>query len=617
MLVVLTAVAYIAALVFVYPHFLAPFVPFDANQYWGVDLYALKTNAFAMLAWPRPVAYLTMSLAGHFGAAGALAFYTCIVLVDVALAMALFERYFLKAPIAWWVALAGSLLVFSAPGFYFNSTYAVGYAVGMLFALFGIWAWESRATGAELRALFVAGLCFVLAALAQESLAAFLLVYGVCAGFFCGPLPMQLRIGLPAIAILAGAAAVSVAHLQHAPFIIAISPLALSSVSTGVIMLAFATLCVAVAWQSGRGGIALAVAIAAVATYRWDGLPALALLFPAAVAGPLATRSRRDTTFVTAAVAALLIAVTAFGVLNARNGRERALLALQRIDRSILAGLDSQRLAVEQSHDILVLGLDNAPVHPWAHGDWLSQGLLSTRRWSVVTTPDGPRVETQQFVRPIDLAAVRFEDYDLVLAFHDDGTLAGAYRRADVQAAVHRLGLRNPSNAAIAAALRKGKPLATGAKPHPTVPPGLVVGPGGLYYPAGVQPFADAASAGRAGFYPGSKPEDCCFLAQSTTIRLVKPRGARAVAFDIEVPNFAPFAHQAERITVAFDGIPVGYRDVPVGDHTIAFDFPQPLLRERSVETTLNMSIAFVPAQLGLNTDPRTLSVILTGVSYR
>jgi hypothetical protein len=138
-----------------------------------------------------------------------------------------------------------------------------------------------------------------------------------------------------------------------------------------------------------------------------------------------------------------------------------------------------------------------------------------------------------------------------------------------------------------------------------------------VVYPQGIVPFPDEAAAARAGIYAGNSPESCCFLAQTTTLRLKKPAAARAAIFAFYVPALAPFAGQRERVRMAFDGIPSGSAELSKGENDVAFAFPQPLLRETNVEAFMTMSIVFVPKEIGLNDDPRRLSVVLLNVSYK
>ena len=136
-------------------------------------------------------------------------------------------------------------------------------------------------------------------------------------------------------------------------------------------------------------------------------------------------------------------------------------------------------------------------------------------------------------------------------------------------------------------------------------------------YPAGLIAPANPDIARQKGIYPAAKGETCCFLAKTATLELDKPRGATTATFTFYVPDLSPFAKATERIAMTFDGIAIRPVDAPKGLHDVIVALPPSLVGKTRINAYLAMSIAFVPVRIGLNSDQRTLSIVLTRVRYR
>jgi hypothetical protein len=136
-------------------------------------------------------------------------------------------------------------------------------------------------------------------------------------------------------------------------------------------------------------------------------------------------------------------------------------------------------------------------------------------------------------------------------------------------------------------------------------------------YPAGIVAPANWASGVRAGIYSSDAPKTCCFLAGHVRLSLDNPPGSHSATFTFYVPDVQPLRGQAERVTVSFNGESAG---APVrlatGMQDVTFTIPQSLRQQRNITASLDMSVKWVPKNIGLNADERELSVMLIRVSY-
>lgn len=149
------------------------------------------------------------------------------------------------------------------------------------------------------------------------------------------------------------------------------------------------------------------------------------------------------------------------------------------------------------------------------------------------------------------------------------------------------------------------------------VPAAAPMSTGAFPYPAGLEPPRDADTARRNGVYPADGGETCCFLAKTASVVLAKPPGDSTAIFWFYVPDVPPFASTPERITITFEGIAMRPVDVAKGMHDVSFALPPSLAGKAAIHAFLAMDVTYVPAAIGINTDPRTLSVVLTQVQYR
>jgi hypothetical protein len=138
----------------------------------------------------------------------------------------------------------------------------------------------------------------------------------------------------------------------------------------------------------------------------------------------------------------------------------------------------------------------------------------------------------------------------------------------------------------------------------------------GLVLPQGIVPFKNASAAVDAGIYPGSETT-CCFLAPKAHLTLDKPAGAPHVTFDFYAPAVGSY-FDGETVTVDVGGTSASgsLKKGPRRWIVVSVALPPSYRDQTSVPVTITASKSIVPSKLGINKDPRNLSVILTKVEY-
>jgi hypothetical protein len=483
-------VAYAVSLALIFPHFVAPFAPFHSDMYVPANLAARGFTYEAALHGPRPLMWMTLLTAGRFGIEGSAAFLTLLTLADLALALTLLERYVLRRAVPVWVAFAAFAFAIAGPEFYFVAGYDGGATAAMLFGLLGVLCWEAGARDG--RALLLTGACFTLSTLTKESFIPALLAYGIYAAWR-EPLPRLTRVAVMAVPLVAALLAFADGQLTKTPFVAlhgsAQSPYAISFAPASIASLAGfylgplfapAGLLVLVAlfagaWARGRlavaGGLfAVAIALATpymllpnhrLEYYQWTPMPLVMLLVPLAWTPPASGSSAvaaawRDR--VRAATAVLVPLCLAVALIARAEDRTSGWWSLQQqaIDRSLLADLRSVGPEVRRSRTVLVCGL-SFPFHPWSNAEAVTRDLGFHGEWTVADEPGFPPIDPQPHAQPIGYDAVRFTDYDLIVIFRADGTLAGAYRPEQLLAMAGKLGLGRASALDVVAAVRDGR----------------------------------------------------------------------------------------------------------------------------------------------------------------
>jgi hypothetical protein len=444
-------IAYFLTLQFIFPKYVALPAAFHSDMYSAAKFVADGSNFMTFLSWPRPLYFETLLLAGHLGFEGSLIFLTAILIVDLALAVTLLERFVLRHSIPWWIALGALLLAMTGPGFYAQPAFDVGYHVAFLFGLLGIYAWESRVPEHPIGALSATGLFFILSALANEGFIPALVVYGAVAAFRERHSRIT-AVALLALPLLAVAVSFADSRITHSPFVmlnaakdypyrIDLSLRSLLHCSLYYLsslidpaFLALLAACAAGLWLRRR---LLAGAIVVVAglslylpyillpnhineLYQWAPMPVLMLLVPLAWSGP-AERARSGLA-ANVAIAASLIFAILFQSTQYSDQKNWYRVVLDQ-NRSVMAGVHSIQPQIARSHAILVRGLSFI-THPWAqNAEFLSRELGFSGEWTVVTEPGYPAIDTQPHARPLQGGRIDLRDYDLVIVFNGAGKL--------------------------------------------------------------------------------------------------------------------------------------------------------------------------------------------------
>ena len=137
------------------------------------------------------------------------------------------------------------------------------------------------------------------------------------------------------------------------------------------------------------------------------------------------------------------------------------------------------------------------------------------------------------------------------------------------------------------------------------------------FFPVGVLPPENWQQQRQDGVWSADTRASCCFLAKRADVRLANPAGTQLVAFDVYVPSNGPLASKPVTLTCAFDGIAAGPPvRLQLGTQTVTFAVPPVLRNTPHLTATLESSVVWVPAQLGLGNDKRELSVMLQRVGY-
>ena len=119
------------------------------------------------------------------------------------------------------------------------------------------------------------------------------------------------------------------------------------------------------------------------------------------------------------------------------------------------------------------------------------------------------------------------------------------------------------------------------------------------------------------GIYPGSDAGSCCWIGRRASFDVIAPMGADTLLITVFIPDYAARTN-SQRIRLRTNtGAWQERCCFGAGMHEMAFSLGEPLQRPEALSVDLAMSATFVPARLGLNGDPRALSVLLRGVTFK
>ena len=442
-------------------------VPADPALF-GPGAYDLRS----ILSCPRPVTWLIASFLAELPFEGPLALYAAIWIFNLAIALFLVERIFLRAKLHFALLLLTLAFAYSAPAFYFSHTYDSAHAFATFFGLLAIFLFEhgTRRT----RSLILPAFFCLLSALSKETFTPVLILYGLTRAVWFPPPDTSRRtriwIALTPLMIAAGALAHSLAvqsefiqfagsKLSH-PYRVDYRPSSILAAAKFYIWplvrpstVVLVILVLVMAWAQRRLRLAALVIIAALLLYApylllpnhllgyyaWMGVPLLILLIPVAIAGQPREEPRpavRLPFFQPVQLIApwlialaLIFAIRDFQHSN-RRGSEWVLLQ-ERTNKNLLASLRSLQPQLAKARSLLVFGL-TATFHPWQHPDFLRRELgfrgtsfLVSQGPSTAEGAPGP-------VRHVGVGNINWHAHDLCLVFNDLGELSAIYPRASL-----------------------------------------------------------------------------------------------------------------------------------------------------------------------------------------
>jgi hypothetical protein len=128
----------------------------------------------------------------------------------------------------------------------------------------------------------------------------------------------------------------------------------------------------------------------------------------------------------------------------------------------------------------------------------------------------------------------------------------------------------------------------------------------------------DDRSAVRSGLYPKSRqdPGICCWLSPNATVQTLKNAQADRVHIRMLVPTF-PFFKAGQTVTVIVGSIKTQPQNLMPGIHILSATLPQQLRNYTGhVPLKIRSSRNFVPVREGVNSDTRSLGIMLIGVTF-
>lgn len=130
-------------------------------------------------------------------------------------------------------------------------------------------------------------------------------------------------------------------------------------------------------------------------------------------------------------------------------------------------------------------------------------------------------------------------------------------------------------------------------------------------YPNGLHGPSDIVS----GIYPGTNAGNCCWLGAQGAFKVAVPAGADTLLLNTYVPGFAaPPNGQSLRVQIG-NGAWQERCCLRAGEHELALAIPASS-RSGVITVRVRAHSTFVPKELGLNDDPRHLSLLLRGVAF-
>jgi hypothetical protein len=145
--------------------------------------------------------------------------------------------------------------------------------------------------------------------------------------------------------------------------------------------------------------------------------------------------------------------------------------------------------------------------------------------------------------------------------------------------------------------------------PSSTEPGHVATGGSETGYPPGVLSGADAQRE-IVGIYPDHA--SCCWIGPDVRFRVQAAAGAKTLSLRLYEPNIKELTTSGQQVSLLDAGGRV-FSSAPVagGIHVVTLRIPPGAASAGELPVRLRMAVSIVPRDVGMNSDPRRLSVIL------
>jgi len=454
MIYALSVAIYFIILQFGFPGYIAPLAAHHSDEYGAAQLALQERNPFHFWNWVRPVSFIFADLVGHFGFEGSMASAIALLLLNLALLLFVLERR-LRKPFPIWILILSIGFALSAPFVYLSAGFDVPSSLALFFGILGILSLE---TSVGVYSLCFASLTFTLSAFSKEGFIPISVLYTIAAAFASKEAAWK-RLAIVATAMVAAFAAFLRMHLGGStfvnldaspsePYFINLAPesvlkcfwlyiQALLTPST----LTFASVLTVLVFIRKRLLLASIIVVAACvsllpysvlpnhlfAYYTWQPFPFLMLLIPCALVPSSALLSRKVARTSVALACILAVEnVAAFSFQQRRDPGAQWSLSQQNINRNLLSAVRAHARDIRASRSVLVCGL-TFPFHPWEYPDFISNEIGYLGQWYLAQDAATVASQSPNKVVPIGFNLVKWNQFDTILIFRPDGTLAGDF----------------------------------------------------------------------------------------------------------------------------------------------------------------------------------------------
>jgi hypothetical protein len=142
----------------------------------------------------------------------------------------------------------------------------------------------------------------------------------------------------------------------------------------------------------------------------------------------------------------------------------------------------------------------------------------------------------------------------------------------------------------------------------------------GPVIPTGIRVAArDRHLADIDGMYPTPATDPlCCWLAPDARVLAIKTSPAKRIVITLLEPPFAFFVTHGQTVTISLKGAQQKFSGLQPGVHRLSIDLDTATSTfVGDLPVSLHFQNVFVPAHEGVNADPRSLGIVLIGITFR